>query len=451
MWKKSLYVYLNIEKKDYFVGTLDICKDDRIFSMFEYSDEWLNNKYAYQISKELPLRKGVFKSGKFITFHTFICQSMIYPIDFYFEYLLLYLSKNNLLDITEKIDINELYEWFLTSNNCCCKFFASDEYPVSLDKCIMYQNDKVRNGSFRFKYDKNGDFTENLSEINLPKLDDLEKVIKLIDRVSHNQECSDDLKILHAYCSGLNGRKSKCNVIDNEGNLCIAKLPSDSKDDEFSAKLDSLGLILAKNFGLNLQEYFVNKTSDDKDYIFIKRFDRKGDERIPFIAMQSFVIDRNFRNDKLISSTIIKLCKKDTTKNLHDFFKRKLFRIAIVNTKAFLPNVGFLFNAKSNSWNLAPDYDITVGYRKIWSLGKHGVREDRKDDFNYVLEEANLLVKNCHYYRLNHKQVKKIVKDLKFALKDWYEIALKVGIPQNKMYRVRIFLEAFDKIKYKQK
>ena len=448
MDKNNIYVYLNIANKDYNVGTISTYEIEQSeYSTFEYSNEWLENPIAFPISKELPLSKQIFKTKNSQIFQIFYTQSFIYPVDFYFEYLLVYLKKHNLLSKIEDFNETELYNWFKNAGVHSGKFGQHNEYLkfLTVKNSMLYINDFTRTGAFRFKSDKNGEFLYNCDKFRIPSIDKIDEIIDIKTKIENNIETDEELELFHACCSSLKGRKPKMNIIDEYGNLSIAKISSLTDDNYAYLYQETFALYLANKYGINTQEYSIRKNNDGKEFLLLKRFDRTKNERHPFICLECAEDDIDYDNDKLIAETIIKICKKNATKNLREFFKRKLFRIGITNTRAFIPNTGFLYNEKTG-WNLSPDYDITVGFLFYDSIDSILARENR--EILLTRTDYNDLMKNAYYYRITHKKAKKMIKELKKVLINYKEEALKFGFKEEDICKIRIYPKAFNKIKY---
>lgn len=448
---KNIYVYLSLSNKDHFVGTLGIINDaeDKQHSTFEYSDEWLNSDIAFPISVEMPLSKQVFTSKEQM-FPIFYMQAFLYPVDFYFEYLLVYLKKHNLLSKAEEFDSQELYKWLQNADCYTSKFGQKNDYLkfLTTQNSMLYLNDFTRIGAFRFKSDKNGDFLQNMENKKLLTVDEIDKLFEIMQKINNNSETAEELELFHACSSSLKGRKPKANLLDKDENLCIAKISSLTDEDKNFLLTEIFALNVAKKFGINVQEYSVEKTKDGKEYLLLKRFDRQGKKRLHFANLDSVEGYIDYEDDKLIAKTITKFCKKNATKNLREFFRRKLFRSAITNTKAFLPNTGFLFD-KETGWNLSPEYDTTVGFLHYDTFDY--IKTHEKNEILLTATDYNQLMENAHHYRVSHKQAKKMVKELKKILVNYKEDALKIGFAEEDLCKIRIYLKAFDKIKYSYK
>ena len=441
--KKDIFVYLNILNTDYFVGTLSIHSDNNSeFSTFEYSDKWLSNKSAFPLSEELPLKKEVFRSNSPKSFEIFYMQSYIDVIDFYYEYLLIYLKKHNLLNDGEDFNTEELIKYLNNSDSLSSKFV--EDSIISIASSIIYQNDYIRNGAFRFKLEKDGEFMQIFDKKYIPKIVEIPKIIEIIDKIKAQKDSLDDVKRLQACIAGLDGRKPKTSAFDREGNLCIAKLNPITDKTNVETGIESFALHLANKLTLNVQNYTIEETSDGLKYLLVRRFDRIGEKRLPYFRLSTFISDIDFSDDKMIAYYITKICKKNSKKNLNEFFKRKLFRIAITNTKPMIPNTGFLYD--ENGWNLSPDFDINIGYERFRTLSDTISAE--KFNIDTTISEFNELLSNSFYYRISHKKAKKFVSELKKALKNWELEAQNFGFNEENLFRLKIYNKALDKMKY---
>lgn len=442
---KNFYIYMSINDVDYFVGTL--CVHSKLpkyeYSTFEYSKEWLNNKYAFSLGYDLPLQQGIFNSLETCNlkndksmFFSISFLTVVDKVDFYYEYLLIYATKNGLIQKGEQVDLNYLYEWFKHATVISPKFATNyaTETCLSLLNNFPLLNDYTRAGSIRYKTDKNGEFISAFDKNFLPEIDEIDEIIDIIKKVEINEESLAELERLHVCVSALDGRQPKISVIDKDGNLYIAKL-SAVKDKDIFFNKELLALILAKKYGINVEEYSVHKTKDEKPFLLIKRFDREQSKRIPVMRMNVIIPLYKWNKDKVLVKGIKDLCKKNYVENLREFYKRLLFRVAIGDKIMFIPNTSFLFDVEKG-WKLSPDYDITVGYSTISvrSMPRNIVRK------RLALREV---LKKAKYFKINKARSRYLLKHLQIALKNWKKDALNVGFKEEELSNVRIYKEAF--------
>lgn len=445
----KISVYSTFENIDHKVGTLTIHSNlpDEEYSTFEYSDEWLNYPQAYSLGIDLPLKKEVFTcKNKDKLFRLFFVSYLTYVIDFYYEFFLIYARKNNLLSDKEGFDDAELYQWLKTSGVRDAKFGRYDYNVFSCATNLLYQNDYSRTGSIRFKPENEDKFIQNFDNIKIPSIKNIDKIIEILNKIKLNEESADELQLFHASVSGLNGRKPKTHVIDNYGNLCFAKL-SCITDDMFSEYgVELFALNMAKKFGIKTQEYSIEETVDGKKFLLIKRFDRKGSNRIPFLKLNAFVNSDSIEDLPSVLEGIKLISGKNFRKNVQEYFKRSLFRIVITNTNAQIPNTGFIFD-KKEGWTISPEYDLTCGYelrRTPWDMSRiegFYTRDTRR--------EIKELIASRKRYRVSKYTAKLELARLKKVLSGYKREALNVGFVQEDLYRIKIFTKCMRYIKIK--
>lgn len=448
MENKKIYVYSQFKEQDTFVGTLVIYENfkNKTHSTFEYSDEWLNYTHNYPLGIDLPLKQGRFYCNTEDTiFRLFSLSYSIDPVDFYYEIFLIYADKSNLLSNKEGYDKQVLYDWFKTATCHCAKFGRYEDHKFSIITNLLYENDYSRSGSIRFKLDKNGEYIQNLSNIKIPTIENIDRVIEIFNSIKTNSETTAELEQFHAFVSGLNGRKPKTHILNKNNDLCIAKL-SAITDDLFSEYgVELLALKIAKKLGIQTQEFSIETTNKGEKFLLIKRFDRNKQERIPFHKLSAFITKNDVEDTKSITKAIKLISKNNSTKNLREFFKRSLFRIAITNTNAQIPNTGFLYNSQKG-WLISPEYDTTCGFE----LRRTPYDMDRVKDF-YIKDtrkEIQTLINNRHYYKVTTLQAKKELLQLKKVLLKWKPLALEIGFEKENLYRIKIFKACLNGIKF---
>lgn len=105
-----------------------------------------------------------------------------------------------------------------------------------------------------------------------------------------------------------------------------------------------MSLWIAKNAGLKVQEWQLTKALG-KSIILLKRFDRKGKHRIPFIFAMSMLNANDGENGDysyLDIAEIIRTRGVNIKEDLKELWSRMLFSILISNTDDHLRNHGFL-------------------------------------------------------------------------------------------------------------
>jgi serine/threonine-protein kinase HipA len=285
--------------------------------------------------------------------------------------------------------------------------------------------DESRMGALRFKLEPNGDFLDNSKDCTTPpwtSVGQLQQAVNIIERDEDNDILQQWLAQLIATGSSLGGARPKANILDEHKQLWIAKFPS-KNDTVDKAAWEYLGYQLALKAGIIMSESKISKVLGNYHTFFTKRFDRKKNERIHFASAMTFTgnneeILRNSSASYLDIAEVIQQYGANVKQDLAQLWKRIVFNTLISNTDDHLRNHGFILCEKG--WLLSPAYDINP------SVDKNGL------SLNIDLDNNDLdieLVKSVGaYFRLNLREMDKIIEEVNFAVKQWREIANKIGI-----------------------
>jgi serine/threonine-protein kinase HipA len=112
-------------------------------------------------------------------------------------------------------------------------------------------------------------------------------------------------------------------------------------------------------------------------------------------------------------------CK--VNENLHQLWRRIVFNIAVSNTDDHLRNHGFLLN--NEGWVLSPAYDLNP------SIDKDGLALNVDMDNNSL--DFELAKSVGHFFRLNQTQMGNILDEVFTSVKQWKEIAQKIGVSRS--------------------
>ncbi len=193
-----------------------------------------------------------------------------------------------------------------------------------------------------------------------PTLIDLGKVCAAGRRLEAENETLEDLLYLEGKATSLGGARPKCSVLDEAGDLCLAKFPSfaDGRDIE---KGEILGLRLAQQAGVHAAEGVV-KVLDGLSVGIIKRFDRVHgtDRRIPYWSMATFLNQQDEAEpvsylelfEALLETSDVAWEAIGT-----EIVKRLMLNCLMSNFDDHAHNTGLLMN-NDGSWRLAPAFDL---------------------------------------------------------------------------------------------
>lgn len=223
---------------------------------------------------------------------------------------------------------------------------------------LLGVTDRVRQGALRFQLDASGPFLAEEASASIPPLVELPRLLAAVrDLETDEDEASDDaLALLLAPGSSLGGARPKASVIDTSGSLWIAKFPQ--SDDEYSTEVwEAVVLTLARSAGILVEEFSLREVAGTP-VLLVKRFDRRGAIRIPYLSAMSLLnaADGEARSYVEIAESLRQhgtAAKSD----LAELWRRLVFTIRVANLDDHLRNHGFLL-AGPTGWRLSPVFDL---------------------------------------------------------------------------------------------
>ena len=304
------------------VGDLVFEKDgDRQFSMFRYAPLWLEREEAFAIAPSMPLLDAPFFSS----------------------------GTDSRLSLPDPIADASPDSWGRTLINATLGQRA-DEIDY-----IIKTADATRQGALRF-LDENGTFLSS-------KMPPAPRLVDLPDlrRLAHAHETNSPLgkeviEEFQGYVGSLGGARPKSNL-DDDGILSIIKFTS-NYDRAPVERAEVATLKLAARAGIIAARVRIGLENTDKPVAIIARFDRNGQQRIPYISARTFMgreaPDPVYYTD--IADMMVAHCF-EPEQELHELYRRVLFNILVANNDDHLQNHGFLY-AGNNRWRLSPAFDI---------------------------------------------------------------------------------------------
>lgn len=295
---------------------------------------------------------------------------------------------------------------------------------------LMGVNDESRMGALRFKLEEEAPFLNNDRTRPTPpwsSVRELQHGITLIESEKDNKEVRKWLSILLAPGSSLGGARPKANILDEKGNLWIAKFPSKG-DTIDKAAWEFLAYKLALKAGIEMAECTIEKIGAKHHTFFTKRFDRVKQKRVHFASAMTMTgnnedIIKNTPPSYLDIAEFIQFNESNNKSELHQLWRRMVFNIAISNTDDHLRNHGFLLH--NNGWQLSPAYDINP------SIDKDGLSLNIDSDSNAL--DFDVAMRVGEYFQLSGKQMLIILDEIKGAVKTWKTLATKIGISKAEM------------------
>ena len=293
---------------------------------------------------------------------------------------------------------------------------------------LMGIDDFSRMGGFRLKRELDGDFINVSPSLKIPPLTELRQLVlasQEVEKSEENDVLPEKKWIAQLIQPGtsLGGARPKAGVLDDSGNLCIAKFPS-RKDDYDTGLWEHFSHLLARKAGINAAQTKVLGGLGKYHTLLSKRFDRTDEgKRIHFASSMSLIGLRDGDNAQggygylNIVDFILQSCC-DVEKNLQELYRRVAFNICIGNSDDHFRNHGFLLTPRG--WTLSPAYDMNPTLNEYQSLLIN--ESSNKADIRTLLE-------SCESYMIKKEVAENIIRQVQAAVAGWENLAVLLQIP----------------------
>lgn len=293
---------------------------------------------------------------------------------------------------------------------------------------LMGIDDFSRMGGFRLKRELDGDFINVSPSLKIPPLTELRQLVlasQEVEKSEENDVLPEKKWIAQLIQPGtsLGGARPKAGVLDDSGNLCIAKFPS-RKDDYDTGLWEHFSHLLARKAGIYAAQTKVLGGLGKYHTLLSKRFDRTDEgKRIHFASSMSLIGLRDGDNAQggygylNIVDFILQSCC-DVEKNLQELYRRVAFNICIGNSDDHFRNHGFLLTPRG--WTLSPTYDMNPTLNEYQSLLIN--ESSNKADIRTLLE-------SCESYMIKKEVAENIIRQVQAAVAGWENLAVLLQIP----------------------
>ena len=282
---------------------------------------------------------------------------------------------------------------------------------------LVLSDDRTRQGALRFL----GEDMEPLSDLTppIPRLVELERLRTLAQRFEQDPGgAEEEARDLAGVAGSLGGARPKANV-EGDGHFWIAKFTS-AQDTKPVERAEVATLKLARMCGLRVADARLELRDSDSPIALIRRFDRRGDTRIPYISARTAMDwqseEGGFYTD---IADVIRQISSKPVEDLHELWRRIIFTILVSNKDDHLKNHGFIY-AGGDRWRLSPAFDINP------SPSRHRILETgiiQGGSFDASLEIA---LEACEFFDITpsdaghqaFQMAETIAKNWKQALRD---------------------------------
>jgi serine/threonine-protein kinase HipA len=310
--------------------------------------------------------------------------------------------------------------------------------PRALQKIdfLLLVDDEARQGALRFAKSVGGPFLRKDGK-RIPPLIELSRLLSAAEHVMEDKDTEEDLRLLFAPGSSLGGARPKASVIEKDGRLAIAKFPR--KDDETNTVLwEGVALALAKKSGITVPENRVEIVAD-KPVLLLRRFDRDGNRRIPFLSAMSMLGSKD--NETRSYLEIVDALRQHGAApkaDMEALWRRLVFNILISNTDDHLRNHGFLY-AGQDGWRLSPAYDLNPVPTDIKArILSTAINEDDNT------ASLALAIDVAEYFELDADKTREIAAQVGKAVSKWRDEAARQGLTKAEIDRMASAFEHED-------
>jgi serine/threonine-protein kinase HipA len=302
---------------------------------------------------------------------------------------------------------------------------------------LLLVDDQARQGALRFAQQEGGPFLREEMVKRIPPLVELPELLSAAEHVVEDKDTEEDLRLLFAPGSSLGGARPKASVIEKDGQLAIAKFPR--RDDEINTVVwEAVALALAAKSGVPVPASRI-ETVSNKPVILLRRFDREGARRVPFLSAMSMLgaKDRDTRSYLEIVDAL-RQHGAAPKEDMEQLWLRLVFNILISNTDDHLRNHGFLYAGQAG-WRLSPAYDLNPVPVDI--KPRILTTAINEDDGTASLD---LAMSVAEYFELEKDKAKSIAAQVGKAVSTWRDEVARHGIGKAEIDRMASAFEHDD-------
>lgn len=385
-------------------GVMDIETDgfsSREHVSFTYADSWMSAPDSFDISPELPLRRGP--------------QNPTLGRELFGSF------QDAAPDAWgRKLLFEELRQQTRARNTGRIPSRGEAGY-------LLMVNDETRQGALRFR--ENGQFLSAWGRS--AGVRDLEKLAREAQLFAETGEVTEENSLLMGAGSSPGGAQPKAWVRDTDQSMLLAKFPKTS--DVGNVQLwEMVAVRLQQRAGIKVAESRLMPLTEYSHIFLTRRFDRDGELRIPYMSVRTALqLDTYSHPDYVRIAAEIARISADPVRDANELFSRATFIAMVNNTDDHMRNHGLL--RTKNGWRLSPSFDVNpmpTGTSET-PLTPDGGLFDR--DVRDLLDFSDV-------FRMTRDQAIVRLRQIASAVSNWEEEALGLGAePGSLNYMSRAF------------
>ena len=375
-------------------------------SSFRYALSWLENPSAFAISPTMPLGNSIFRG------HPTGARTYPFP--------------SPIADACPD-------SW---GREVARLDHPRERGPITSLDYLLGIEDRVRLGALRFSGD-DGEYIQPAavgvatSAITL-QLKDLALSARAIEAKTAS---SNDIRRLRGVGSALGGARPKATVVDQQGNLFIAKF-SARGEALATEKMEVVTQRLAASVGINACEAAIVTNKDFDPVALISRFDRTKDrKRIPYISART-MLDAESGVGATYTEIAYAIRQNGfgPASQLRELFRRVAFTILVSNVDDHLLNHGFL-HVGGGKWALAPMFDVNPAPERASSL-KTAISEVSGNEAS-----IDALMDACGEFDMQAKEAAELISTMSETISaGWRDLGARLGMTT---VELKAFTDAF--------
>jgi serine/threonine-protein kinase HipA len=285
---------------------------------------------------------------------------------------------------------------------------------------LLSVNDAARQGALRFTESGGTEFLTS-GPGGVPPLLALGKLLAAADHVQARTETERDLRALVAPGSSLGGARPKAVVWGGQGAQWVAKFPRGQ--DEWDVPLwEFVAFQLAGMAGISVPPSRLERIAG-KNALLVGRFDRAGEERIPFASAMTMLGARDGDHRSYVEiAEILRAAGSAPRRDMAELWRRMVCNIMISNVDDHLRNHGFLRDPEGRGWKLSPVYDLEISPPSHKAPVHHTciTLDDGTSSLDLAFSVAG-------EFGLTAREAKDIAVEVGAAVRQWREVARKAG------------------------
>lgn len=285
--------------------------------------------------------------------------------------------------------------------------------------------DVSRQGSIRI-WDESGNPLDATMDA-VPRVVELPALLDAADRAAEDLDA--DVRDLVAAGSSLGGARPKATVIDADGSPCVCKLPKAGEtEDADVCAWEHVVLELSRNAGIEVPKARLLRL-DSRSALLTERFDRVGDERVPYISGMSAIEGSDggaYSLDMLVD--FVETYCEDPDRDCVELWRRALMTCLVGNTDNHMRNYGFLMG--EGGWRLSPQFDVNpTPVTRDMRLASGLDRGEFSADPALCLELRG-------FFRVSDEEARLTCIDMLASLAQWRRVARVDGLTERSIDRM---------------